>query len=121
VPLRAKVADTLMRTGDHAGARAAYDELLAEGALADSPGHLYRSAILDAALGNLERAESTFRQALALEPGGVHYLSLAMILLRQGRPAEAAEYLRLALAAEEEPLEPGQRALAAQALRELGG
>jgi arylsulfatase A-like enzyme/tetratricopeptide (TPR) repeat protein len=122
VPLRAKVAEALMRTGDHAGARAAYDELLAEGALADSPDHLYRSAILDAALGNLDRAEATFRQGLALQPGGVHYMSLALVLLRQGgRQAEAAEVLRLALAAEEAPLEPGQRTLAAQALRELGG
>ena len=49
-------------------------------------------------------------------------MSLALVLLRQGgRQAEAAEVLRLALEAEEEPLEPGQRALAAQALRELGG
>jgi choline-sulfatase len=121
VPLRAKLADTLMRTGDKATARGLYDELLAEGALAESPEHLYKSAMLDAALGRLDRAETTFRQALALEPGGVHYLSFAMILLRQGKQAEAAESLRRSLAAEEQPLDPGQRALAGQALAQLGG
>ena len=121
VPLRAKLAETLMRTGDSATARALYDELLAEGALADAPEHLYKSAMLDAALGRLDRAESTFRQALAAEPGGVHYLSFAMILLRQGKQPEAADYLRRSLTAERLPLDPNQRALASQALRQLGG
>jgi arylsulfatase A-like enzyme/Flp pilus assembly protein TadD len=120
VPLRAKVAETLMRAGDHAGARGLYDELLAEGALDDAPEHLYKSAMLDVALGRLERAESTFRQALAVEPGGVHYLSFALVLLRQGKQAEAADYLRRSLAADRLPLDPTQRALADQALRQLG-
>jgi len=121
VPLRARVAETLMRTGDAAAARALYDELLAEGALDESAEHLYKSAMLDVALGRLDHAESTFRRALAVEPGGVHYLSFAMVLLRQGKQAEAADYLRQSLAAEELPLDPTQRALADQALRQLGG
>ncbi|HEX2164986.1 MAG TPA: sulfatase-like hydrolase/transferase, partial [Thermoanaerobaculia bacterium] len=121
IPLRAKLAEALARTGDHATARALYDELLAEGALAESPEHLVRSAMLDAALGRLDRAESTFRQALALEPGGVHHLSFALVLMRQGKRPEAADHLRQALAAEVLPLDPTQRAIAEQALAGLGG
>jgi hypothetical protein len=43
-----------------------------------------------------------------------------MVLLRQGKQAEAADFLRQSLAAEELPLDPAQRALADQALRQLG-
>ena len=116
VPLRAKVAETLIRLGRPEEARAAYGELLAAGLLDEQPEHLYKSAMLDATLGHMERAEATFRRALALEPGGVHYLSFAMILAGQGRTAEAAGWLEEALTAEAQPLDPGQRALAEQAL-----
>ncbi|HUO87284.1 MAG TPA: sulfatase-like hydrolase/transferase [Thermoanaerobaculia bacterium] len=121
VPLRAKLAETLVRTGDHATARSLYDELLAEGALAGSAEHLYKSAMLDAALGRLDRAEATFRQALEIEPGGVHYLSFALVLLQRGEHAEAADFLRRSLNADRHPLDATQRALAAQALAQLGG
>jgi tetratricopeptide (TPR) repeat protein len=120
VPLRAKVAEMALRTGDRASARALYDELLAEGALDDQPHELARSAMLDAALGNLDRAEATMRRVVEMQPAGVHRFSLGMLLLSRGDRAAAAAELRASLAAETLPLDERQRALARAALEQLG-
>jgi choline-sulfatase len=120
VPLRAKVAEMALRTGDRDRARALYDELLAEGALDDQPHELARSAMLDAALGNLDRAEATMRRVVEMQPAGVHRFSLGMLLLRRGDRAAAAAELRASLAAETLPLDERQRALAQAALQQLG-
>ena len=119
VPLRAKVAELALRGGDRARARALYDELLAEGALDDQPNELARSAMLDAALGNMDRAESTLRKVVAMQPAGIHHFALGMLLLQRGDAAGAARQLEAALAAGELPLDPSQRALAQAALAQL--
>jgi len=119
VPLRAKVAELALRGGDRARARALYDELLAEGALDDQPNELARSAMLDAALGNMDRAEATLRRVVAMQPAGIHHFALGMLLLQRGDAAGAARQLEAALAAGEMPLDPNQRALAQAALAQL--
>ena len=119
IPLRVKLAEAALRTGDAAGARALYAELLTEGALDDSPGEMARAALLEAKLGNLQGAEDLLRRVLAAEPGGVHHLSLAVVLAQQGARREAVAELEAALAADVLPLEPDQRQLAEQTLAQL--
>ncbi|HMB55375.1 MAG TPA: sulfatase-like hydrolase/transferase [Thermoanaerobaculia bacterium] len=119
IPLRVKIAELALKTGDTDRARAAYADLLTEGALDDSPGEMARAAMLEATQGNLPGAEDLLRRVIATEPGGVHHLSLAMVLMRQGEMGEAAVELEAALEAEVLPLEEGQRRLAEQTLGQM--
>lgn len=121
VPLRAKLAELAIQTGDAPRARALYDALLEEGALDDSPDQLARSAMLDAVLGNLPRAERTLRRVVELEPAGMHHLSLGIVLVRQNKLEDAEEEIEAALATDHEPLEPEQRTLARQTLERIRG
>ena len=91
---------------------------LAAGGLAD--------ALLEA--GRLTEAEASIRRAIALsgEPQGDRLATLALVLDRQGRPAEAAEALGRAIAADPRLADPASRVAAlamerpvAEALDEL--
>lgn len=121
VPLRAKMAELALRTGQTPRARALYDALLEEGVLDDSPEQLARSAMLDAVLGNLPRAEHTLRRVVKLEPTGMHHLSLGIILVRQGKLEEAQTEIEAALDTDHKPLEPEQRMLARETLARIRG
>jgi len=120
VPLRVRVAELAIQQGDRESARALYDQLLLEGALDAQPDELARSAMLDAAMGNLERAESTLRRVVDMAPTGMNHFSLAMVLTRRGNRDGAIEHLEAALEASE-PLEPAPRALAQATLNQMRG
>ena len=122
VPLRVRVAELAIQEGDRQTARALYDQLLLEGALDSQPDELARSAMLDAAMGNLDRAESTLRRVVDMDPTAMNHFSLAMVLTRRGDRAGAMEHLEAALAAEGgEPLAPGPRAMAQATLQQMRG
>ncbi len=122
VPLRVRVAELAIQQGDRQTARALYDELLLEGALDGQPDELARSAMLDAAMGNLDRAESTLRRVVDMAPTAMNHFSLAMVLTRRGDHAGAMEHLETALeAGRDDPLAPGPRAMARATLEQMRG
>lgn len=119
VPLRLRLAELALRTGDRARARRIYDALDAEGRLEEEPDQLARAAMLEASAGDLGKAEERLRRAVERDPAAMHRFSLGLVLLRQGRAEEAASWLEAALTAEGEPLPPRQRAVAEQTLAQL--
>jgi predicted Zn-dependent protease len=119
VPLRVRIADLLARTGDPQGAFGEYQSLAAAGVFTTDPEPLFKAGALAAALGRLDRAEELFRAGLAIRPGGVPSLSLALILAQTGHAAEAAPLLEAALAARHQPLDARQQELARALLARL--
>lgn len=93
------------RAGRHAEAAAAYGEAIAAGA--DHPVLHNNRGVALRETGDTPGAETAFRAALALRPGyGRAASNLCDLLVRAGRPAEAARVLEAAMAAgAQEPLQ----------------
>lgn len=71
-----------------------------------------------AAVGDLGRAEQAFRSALAIQQDTAVQVALASVLTRQGRPAEALQFIQAVLNAGSR--DPGVLLEAARALEALG-
>ncbi|HVS66785.1 MAG TPA: hypothetical protein VMT85_25140, partial [Thermoanaerobaculia bacterium] len=118
IPLRARLADTLARQDEGQRALAIYELLIEDGALDADAERLYKAAMLNTRYGDPARAEGLFRRGLALAPGGVHHLSMAFILNRNGKLGEGIEHLELVLERYRADLSPQQAQLAARTLEQ---
>lgn len=121
VPLRLKIADTLARLGELERGIEVYESLLSAGALDDEPESIYKAATLLLMGGNLERAERLFQQGLELEPAGKHYISLAIVQLRAGKPEDAKRSMETALEDYRESLTPQEIQLVESTLQQWRG
>lgn len=77
-------------------ARAAYGRVLRRDPR--NPGLLHRLGLVEARLGDLDRAVQLLRRAVAAQPGTDVLTNLGILLHRQGRPAEALAQFDRALA-----------------------
>lgn len=100
-----------MQRGEAAEAAALYGELAESGALESQPDHYFRAAVLEAQLGRSARAEELFRRGLELAPRGIHHLTFALLLDRNGKRAEAIQEMEIALAEYGAELAPQQKQL----------
>ena len=121
VPLRLKIADALARLGELDRGIELYESLLSAGALDNEAESLYKAATLLLMGGDLERAESLFHQGLELEPAGKHYISLAIVQVRAGRPEDAKRSMETALEDYRESLTPQEIQLAESTLQQWRG
>lgn len=98
VPLLARIADVKAKLGQAKEALEIYERLVAAGALDGEAEKLYKAATLNTMVGNLPRAEELFQRGLEVEPGGRHYLSLAMVQFQLGKANLGMRSLETALA-----------------------
>jgi tetratricopeptide (TPR) repeat protein len=116
IPLKLKIVDLLVETGEFQEAVHLYDELIHRGVLDRDGDRLFKAAMLHGRMGDLEGAVALFRRGLEVSPEPVHHLSLAVLLAQGGRTGEAVVELQIAVAGE---LSDDQRSLAESLLARL--
>jgi arylsulfatase A-like enzyme/Tfp pilus assembly protein PilF len=118
-PLRRRLAEALLAAGELRRSAAVFNELAQEGAFENDGEQLFRVAMLNARVGDSVKAESLFRRGLDLTPGGIHHLTFAILLIRNGKGTEARQHLETALRQYGEQLTADQTELARSTLRQL--
>jgi arylsulfatase A-like enzyme/Tfp pilus assembly protein PilF len=118
-PLRRRLAEALIAAGELTRSAAVFNELAAEGVFENDGEQLFRVAMLNARVGDPERAELLFRRGLDLTPAGIHHVTFAVILIRNGKGTEARQHLEIALSEYGDELTPEQTELARSTLRQL--
>ncbi|NJL29892.1 MAG: hypothetical protein HC897_19350, partial [Thermoanaerobaculia bacterium] len=88
-----------------------YQTLAASGALDGYPEQYFQAGALSGQLGRTEAAEELFRRGLELAPKGIHYLTFAVLLARNGKPEEAVSAMEQALGRHRGELTAEQRQL----------
>jgi arylsulfatase A-like enzyme/Flp pilus assembly protein TadD len=118
-PLQRRLAEALVSAGNFAKATTIFNELVDELVFERDADQLYRVAMLNARVGDSVRAELLFRRGLELAPAGIHHVTFALILVRNGEAAEARQHLATALSEYRDGLTPEQIALAQETLEQL--
>jgi tetratricopeptide (TPR) repeat protein len=117
VSMKIRYAELLLKEKKFDQALEAYNSVLANRDVWDTPQILYKIALFNTAHGTLGKAEELMRRIIQLEPGGKNYYMFALILAKNQKLAEALQNMEIAVDRYGDQLNSGEKENARQAIQ----
>ncbi|MCK4835885.1 MAG: sulfatase-like hydrolase/transferase [Candidatus Aminicenantes bacterium] len=116
ISMRIRYAELLLKNTKLKEALAAYNAVLDNRDVWNTPRILYKIALFNASHGTLDKAEQLLKRILEIKPEGKYYYMYALILFKNKKLADALHHMKIAINQYREQLDKPQREKALEAI-----